>query len=547
MAEHSLRRNLDEVFDPGLEFPSPLLLSRTMAALESAEQRRPSLGKAVACTVRGRVPNLSPTTTRLLAGALIVLILLAAVGAWAGLHRLFLSPTPAPWTGCGGVLQCTSVRVPLNYSNAGAGSIEIATIRKPATNPAHRIGSLVLGLGPGESGVDFLRQSSVYFASLNTRFDIIGFDQRGVGRSAPIHCFSNAQIDALNEIDTVLDDPLEKQAFIGSNKAIAEACMETSGKLLPFVDTSSAARDLDAIRTAVGDSKLTYVGFGYGTFLGETYAELYPSHVRALVLDGVLDPAVSSADLWLQRASGFEDNLKAFVANCRASAACAFGQGGDPGIRLPALMTRLDRNPLSVGSRMLGRRLALTGLISGLDPRNWGQLDSALTDAANGDGKGLLALSDAALGRPSDGSYSFNADASTAITCIDRPAPSDVVFYDRLGPAMAAASSLFGPAFQYIALGCADWPVKAKGSVAPLPAVAAPPILLVGATHDPYWPYAGAQAVNGELAGSVLLTRDGYGSLSYFRSACVKLAVDAYVTRTALPPGGTVCESDYPA
>jgi pimeloyl-ACP methyl ester carboxylesterase len=545
MAEDTLRRNLDEVFDPGPGFPDPLLLSRTMAALESAARgadRRPSRG-----SVRRLFPSLSPTANRVLAGALIMLLLLAAFGALLALQHLFYSPTPARWHGCGGVLQCTSVTVPLDYSNPGTGSIEIATIRKPATDPAHRIGSLVLGLGPGGSGIDFLRQNSFFYNSLNTRFDLVAFDQRGTGRSSPVHCFTNAQIDALNDVDTVLDDPREKQIFINAAMATAQVCQGTSGKLLPFVDTASAARDLDAIRAALGDSRLTYLGFGYATLLGEMYAHLFPTHVRALVLDGVLDPAVAPADAWVDRAAGFEVNLQVFLANCRASASCALGQGSDPGARLTALMSRLDQNPLPVGSRMLGRRLALAGLFYGLDPRNWGQLDAGLSEAANGDGKALLVLADLDQGRQSDGSYTFNPDASTAVGCIDQPVPSEIAVYDRLSPGMAATSPLFGPAFQYLPLACGYWPVKAKGTVAPVTAVGAPPILLVGATDDPAWPYAWAQAVTSNMAGSILLTRDGYGSLSYFRSGCVKLAVDAYVTQTTLPVSGKVCASDYPA
>jgi pimeloyl-ACP methyl ester carboxylesterase len=542
MSEETLRRNLDEAFDPGPGFPDPLLLSRTLAALEAAE-RRPSR----TALVRPGLFGLSPMATRVVAAALIVLILLAAFGALLAVQRLFLPPTPAKWSGCGGVFLCAMVKVPLDYSNPGAGSIDIATVRAPATDSAHRIGSLVLGLGPEGSGIDFLRQNSVFFNSLNTRFDLVGFDRRGTGRSSPVHCFTNAQIDALNDVDTVLDDPREKQIFINAAMATAQVCQETSAKLLPFVDSVSAARDLDAIRAAVGDSRLTYIGFGYWTLLGETYAHLFPTRVRALVLDGVLDPAVAATDAWVDRAAGFETNLQVFLTNCRASASCAFGQGSDPGARLTALMSRLDQSPLPVGPRTLGRRLALAGLFFGMDPRNWGQLDAALNDAANGDGKALLALADLDQGRQPDGSYTFNPDAATAVSCIDQPVPSDIAVYDRLSPGIAETSPLFGPAFQYVPLGCGYWPVRAKGTVAPVTAVGAPPILLVGATDDPAWPYAWAQAVNKNLAGSVLLTRDGYGALSYFRSGCVKLAVDAYLTQATLPADGKVCASDYPA
>ncbi|TMF38337.1 MAG: alpha/beta hydrolase [Chloroflexi bacterium] len=551
MAEETLRRNLYEAFDPGPGFPNPLLLSRTMAALEAAEpaaDRRPSRGRSG--SPRRGIVSLSPadTTGRLVAAALVLLLLLASVGAVLLIQHYLLSPTPARWSGCGGSFQCASITVPLDYSNRSPGSIEIATIRKPATDSSHRIGSLILDPGgPGISGIDYLRQDSVSYESLNKRFDLVGFDQRGVGRSASVRCLTNAQIDALIQVDTVLDDPREKQIYIEASTSMAQACEQTSARLLPFVDTASAARDLDAIRAALGDSKLTYLGFGYGSFLGETYAHLFPTHVRALVFDGVADPALGVGDELLARAMGFEANLQAFLADCRSIAVCAFGQAGDPGPRLAGLIQKLDQSPLPVGPRSLGGRLAIAGLIVGLDPRRWRDLDGALNDAANGDGQALLALADVAYGRRADGSYLYLPEAQTAITCVDQAVPSDLAFYDQLGPALVKASPIFGPAFQYAPLDCSLWPVKSKRTAGALTATGAPPILLLGGTQDPSWPYAWAQAVNSQLARSVLLTRNGYGFLSYFRSLCVSLAVNAYLTQLALPPAGTVCASDYPA
>ena len=498
----------------------------------------------------GELVFLNPSSPggRVVATVLIVLVLLAAVGTFVFIQHFVLSPTPARWSGCGGSFECASVRVPLDYSHPGAGSIEIATVRKAATNPSHRLGSLVLYPGgPGPSGIDFLRQNSVYFESLNKRFDLVGFDQRGVGRSAPVRCLTNAQIDALLQTDTVLDDPQEKQVYIESTTSMAQACEQASARLLPFVDATSAARDMDAIRAALGDGKLTYLGWGYGSLLGEIYAHLFPTRVRALALDGVANPALNVGDLLLGRAAGFEANLQAFLADCRSVAVCAFGQAGDPGARLTALLRRLDQSPLRVGSRTLGRRLAIAGLIVGVDPRRWRNLDAALNDAAAGDGQALLGLADLDYGRGADGSYSYRPESTTAIACLDQAAPSDISYYDRLGPALAHASPIFGPAFQYAALDCSFWPVKAKSAAAPLSVEGAPPILLVSATHDPSWPYAWGQAANAQLAGSVLLTRNGYGALSYFRSLCIRLAMDAYLTQLAVPARGTACESDYPA
>ena len=543
MAEERLRRNLDEAFDPGPGFPDPMLVSRTVALLDVAERRPRPRGTGVAGRQRpwGR---LNPA----LAAVLVVAILVAAAGAFVAVQHLFPSPTPAKWGSCGGVFQCATVGVPLDYSHPGNGSIEVAMIRKPATDQAHRIGSLVFAVGgPALSGVDYLRANSVFFSEQFKRFDLVAFDQRGGGRSSAVHCLTNTQIDAFNQLDTVLDDPQEKQLFLDSNQALAQTCRQTSARLLPFLDTASAARDVDAIRAALGESKLTLLAFGGSTLLGQLYAQMFPTRIRAMVLDGVMDPAVAPTEQWRQRAAGIESNLQAFLADCRASVGCPLAASGDPGAVFAALLRRIDRSPMRVGIRQLGPQMAIAATLFGLEPQNWRYLDTALGDAARGDGQSLLALADLAQGRSANGTYTLDPDASTANFCADRPVPSDIAAYEGLAPAMAQASPVFGPAFQYLPSVCATWPVKARGSVAPLTAAPGVPVLVVGATHDPWWPYAAAQAVQSRLAGSVLLTRDGYGSISYFESGCVRLAVNAYLDRLTTPAPGTTCESDYPA
>jgi pimeloyl-ACP methyl ester carboxylesterase len=477
-----------------------------------------------------------------LAAALIVILLAAAFGAFLALQRLF-NPEPAKWGACGGAFQCATVTVPLDYSHPASGSIGVAVTRKAATISSQRLGSLVIDVGgPGWSGIDFLRQNSTYYASLNQRFDLVAFDQRGGGRSSPVRCLTDSQLDAVDEVDTVLDDPQEKQVFLNTNLAVAQACQQTSARLLPFVDTLSAARDLDSIRAALGESRLSYLAFGYGTYLAQLYAQLYPTHVGRMVLDGVYDPAMTPTDLWLQRAAGLEANLGAFLAGCQGSAGCA--------ITLPGvvdLLRKVDASPLRVGSRRLTRTLAIEGILSGLEPRMWPQLETALGAALQGDGAGLLTLADMDSGRRPDGSRSFNPDASLANTCVDRPVPGDIASYDELGPAMANASPIFGLAFQYLPSECASWPARATGSTGPVAAQLPSPMLVIGATQDPWWPYAGAVAVHNRFAGSVLLTRSGFGSASFVNSLCVRLAVGDYLTRGLTPAPGTTCDSDYPA
>ncbi|TAN32046.1 alpha/beta hydrolase [bacterium] len=457
------------------------------------------------------------------------------------------SPSRVAWTDCGAGFQCATVQVPLDYSHPGAGTIGIAINRKAATDPANRIGSVLINPGgPGASGIQFLRGEVGAMTNLNRRFDLVGFDPRGIGQSAPVRCLDGAQEDTYNALDPVLDDTQEKQAAIEADKTFAAGCEQKSANILPFLDTVSAARDIDVIRAALGDTKLTYLGFSYGTFLGENYAHLFPTHVRALALDGVIDPSLSANDLLFAQLVGFEQNLQSFLSDCRArkTAAnpCAYAQAGDPGTKLMALMDRLDSSPLPVGNRELTRGLAVIGVLTPLyDQSTWPYLDQALTLADRGNGALLLQFADLYLGRNANGTYDNQTDANSAVNCLDRAVPTDVAAYDELGPAYAKASALFGPAFQYSNLVCAYWPVKATGTPGVLTAEGAPPILLVGGTGDPATPYTWAQAVNRQMAGSVLLTRQGNGHVSYDKSACARQAEDAYLIDLKLPAPGTVC------
>ncbi len=449
-----------------------------------------------------------------------------------------------PWNDCGGGFQCGTLKVPLDYSNPATRLISLALIRKPAKNKLRRIGSLLLNPGgPGGSGVDFLRGAINLLSNLTARFDLVSWDPRGVNSSAPVTCASGPQLDELVALDPVLDDPQEKQAFIQAIKDFDAACERRSGDLLPFMDSASTARDMDKIREAVGDSKLTYLGFSYGTYIGQWYAHLFPTHVRALSLDGVVDPALSGSDALFGQVAGFEENLQAFLSDCRSRSSCAYARSGDPEVKLKAAMARVDATPLKVGNRQLTRGLALRGVLVTLyDQSSWRYLDQALTGLDTGDGRLLLALADFAVGRNPDGTYSNLINGGNNATgCIDgsRP-PTDIAFYDALGPALSKASPLFGPSAQYSALLCAYWPVTPKNPP-PLTVHNVPPILLVGGTNDPATRYAWAQSVNRQIPGSVLLTREGNGHTSYGSSSCARAAEEAYLINLTLPPKGTVC------
>jgi len=458
--------------------------------------------------------------------------------------------TPAPgnitWTECGGGFQCGNLDVPLDYEHPQGRKISLALTRVPAKDNAHRIGSLLVNPGgPGESGIEFLRNDITSLSNLNKRFDLVTWDPRGVAASTPITCVDGAQLDAYLGLDTVLDDPQEKQASIDAAKNFAAGCQAKSGDLLPFMDSMSTAHDMDQIRIAVGDAKLTYLGFSYGTYIGQWYAHFFPDRVRALSLDGVVDPTVTANDSLLGQVSGFEQNLQAFLKDCKARSSCLYGRTGDPATKLTALMSRLDSTPLKVGTRELTRALAMTGvLVSLYDQSLWRYLDQGLTAAESGDGRILLLLADAYNHRNADGTYSnlFNG-AFHSTYCLDFPVPTDVAAYDALGPSYARASALFGPWSQYANMQCAFWPVKPKGTQGPITVTGAAPILLIGGTNDPATPYSEAQSVNSQIQGSVLLTREGNGHTSYDSSDCAHAAEDAYLINLTLPATGTICRT----
>ena len=453
------------------------------------------------------------------------------------------------WTSCGSGFQCGTVKVPLDYAHPDAGTIDIALNRKPATIPSQRIGSLLVNPGgPGASGIDFLVAFAPALVFLNRTFDLIGFDPRGIGRSAPVRCLDGPHMDTFVALDGVLDDPQEKMAAVQADKDFVAGCEQLSGKVLPFVDTVSAARDMDVMRAALGDDKLTYLGFSYGTYLGEHYAHLFPSHIRALVLDAVLDPSLSPDDLNISQAAAFQQNLNAFLADCNAHRSvaprCGFAQTGDPASKIDALMQRLDIAPMPVGNRQLTRALFETAVGAELyDQASWPDLDLGLTQADKGQGSLLMGFADSYLKRNANGTYDNEIEANYAVNCLDHPAPTDLSAYDNLATAYAQASPFFGPSFQYSNLPCAYWPAKPTGQTGPLNVVGAPPILLVGGTNDPATPYAWAVAAQKQIAGSILLTRNGNGHGSYGVSVCATVAEIRYLVNLTLPADGTVCSS----
>ncbi len=448
-----------------------------------------------------------------------------------------------------GHFQCATLTVPMDYTGRVPGTLSIALIKTPATDPSRRIGSLLVNPGgPGESALgewDFL--SGQVDAALHQRFDVIGFDPRGVGDSTAVNCLSGPQLDAYTATNLAPSTAAQTAALEAESRLVASTCAARQGTLLRFVGTKDAARDIDRIRAAVGDAKLSYLGFSYGTLLGATYAQEFPTHVRALVLDGAIDPSLSAVAGLEQQSRGFQAQLDAFLAACKAQSSCAWKIPGDPHMALRALVAQIAATPLPTGtSRRLTAGYAFLGIGVALYERSsWPVLQQALGETAGGDGSGLLMLSDEYTERAPDGSYSNATTANLAIDCRDYGWPRTATAFEAAAAAAAAVAPDFGEANTNETFPCAYWPADASGTGAPgpLPAVGAPPILVVATTGDPATPYAEGVALARQLSSGVLLTNVGQQHTAYGFSACVRRIADAYLIG-ATNPGPQRCDDE---
>jgi len=448
------------------------------------------------------------------------------------------------WQPCG-KLECATLQVPLDHAAPNGRKIGIALNRQRAIDPKRRIGSLLVNPGgPGGSGVESL---PLILARLSTevkaQFDIVSFDPRGVGKSAPVRCLPSAELDAYFAVDPSPDDEAEKAALLRSTERFVAGCKERSGDLLPHVGTADAARDMDRIRAALGDEKLTYVGFSYGTSLGTAYAELFPDRIRALLLDGAVDPALDTVALNRAQGQAFDKAFDAFAADCRAKPACAWQPAGGSGKEaFLALSKRVDAQPVPAGRRRLGPGELLSGVAAFLySSQTWPQLAQGLAQVEAGNGTLVLLGFDTLVERKPDGSYSNAQEANVSINCLDNPAPRDVAVYAREAAEAARTAPAFGPAVSWFGLVCALWPVAPTRKAEPARAPGSPPILVIGTTNDPATPFAWAEALAAQLAQGRLLRHEGEGHTAYGDDACTSKIGDAYLLTLQLPTGELRC------
>ncbi|WP_413757771.1 alpha/beta hydrolase [Streptomyces sp. MMBL 11-3] len=490
----------------------------------------------------------------------------AASPAGAAVLRALPAATPSElaayygqrpdWRDCGVEgFQCATLKAPLDYADPAAGDIRLAVARKKATGPGERLGSLLVNPGgPGGSAVDYLQSYAGigYPAEVRARYDMVAVDPRGVARSEPVECLNGRRMDAYTQTDTTPDDAREKTALADAYKRFAEACGRRSAKVLRHVSTVEAARDMDVVRAALGDEKLTYVGASYGTFLGATYAGLFPERVGRLVLDGAMDPSLPARKMNQDQTAGFETAFRSFAKDCVRRPDCPLGRAGTPpeqvGKNLKAFFRQLDATPLDTGDadgRRLGEALATTGVIAAMyDEGAWPMLREALTAAMKEkDGAGLLVLSDSYYERGADGRYANLMSANAAVNCLDLPpafsSPEEV---EKGVPAFEKASPVFGEGLAWASLSCAYWPVKPTGEPRSIAAKGSAPIVVVGTTRDPATPYAWARALASQLSAGTLLTYDGDGHTAYGRgSACIDSAINRYLLEGTPPKDGKRC------
>jgi pimeloyl-ACP methyl ester carboxylesterase len=455
------------------------------------------------------------------------------------------------WTNCGGGMQCTTAKAPLDWNDPARSTVELALVKQPATGGGARLGSLLVNPGgPGGSGYEFIKDSVDFATSeaLQAQYDVVGFDPRGVGRSTAVKCGTSAQLDSYNfGIPSGARGSDEwLSGFTTLSTDFANQCAQSSGELLKYVDTVSAAHDLDLLRAILGDSKLNYFGYSYGTFLGSTYADLYPTKVGRVVLDGALDPTSSGFDVSVGQAVGFEGEIKAYLKACLSGPSdCPFSGSVDDGVaKIAQLLAQVDKSPIRANDgRELGSASLITAIVYPLySPSSWSALSDMFSSVMDGKADKAMQLADGYYGRNPDGSYSDNStEAFVAINCLDYPYTTDPAVIAQQNADLIAAAPTIGPYWTYGDIGCSVWPDKSTRTPHPVTAEGAPPIVVVGTTGDPATPYKWAQSLAGQLSSGRLVTFVGDGHTAYGSSSCVQGVVDKFLLTGDAPSSDPRC------
>jgi pimeloyl-ACP methyl ester carboxylesterase len=453
------------------------------------------------------------------------------------------------WEDCDGD-RCTWVEVPVDYAKPDGETTRLRVRVIPSSSGDAKRSLFVNPGGPGGSAVDYAGTVSTQVGTeVRETYDFVGVDPRGVGESTPLECLSDEEFDAYVQIDPDPDDASEITAFRESLTELGQACLDNSGDLAAHVSTVEAARDMDIVRALLGREKLDWFGASYGTQLGATYAELFPDRVGRMVLDGAVDPTLDATESALGQATGFQRAVEAYAKDCVTSDECPLGDDAEAGLdKIADLLQQLDEKPLpGLPGRELTEGNAFYGIAVTLyDERTWPVLSQALELAFDGNGAGLLSLSDAYFRREEDGSYAQNiGQVITAVNCLDAADDRDLTLEQAQAsiPEFEKVSPVFGESLAWGTLACTDWPVKATNPLPDIDGAGAPPILVLGTTRDPATPYEWAEALASQLESAVLITREGDGHTAYGAgNPCITKVVDAYLVDGTVPKDGLVCD-----
>ncbi len=475
---------------------------------------------------------------------------------------------PIAWSECGPNLDCATHPVPVDHDDPDAGTVELALVRYRATDPANRLGALFVNPGgPGAPASEMVRLIGTAgdFAPVSpdvaARYDVIGMDPRGVGGSEGVRCLTDEQREArlALDLDPAVPGGLPLPELQEEARELAAACAaNVDPDLLAEMSTDAVARDMDLVRAAMAEEKITYLGLSYGTLLGATYATLFPDRVERMVLDAAVDPVLWREDplrATFEQAVSGEQQLDRWFETCRAEgvAACPVG-AGEPEQAFDALIARLEAEPLAVpasdagpGGTLDGATALLSARTAVFDRRLWPVLTAGLLAAEAGDGSVLLSLSQVLVREP-DGTPNGLAEANLAVNCLDRAFPADPARHEANAAAIQQAAPRFGGLSGNLWHGCVEWPADNPDRFTdPLTAEGAGPILVVGGREDSQTPYPWAQTLAAGLADGHLLTREGVGHGSYRASGpCIDTAVDAYLLRDELPAAGATCAQEPP-
>lgn len=433
------------------------------------------------------------------------------------------------WSRCG-TAECAVLDVPVDYDRPDGDTLALSIVRVPASGD--RIGALFVNPGgPGGTATDFA--VSLAFSlppEITERFDIVGVDPRGLGAS-DIDC--GGDLAELYGVDYSIDSPEDVTTLLDVSSTYVDGCETAAGDLLAHLGTADVARDIDAVRAAMGDNQLSYLGYSYGTAIGQMLAELFPDRVRAMVIDGVLELGPTGVELATEQSQGFEGAFAAFAADCDADPSCPIAP--DATAALDELVARVEQEPLPATPRDLGPGELSTGLAMPLySPALWPDLADAIADALDGDGSAMVGLADAYLGLA-------DVDVYFAVNCLDFGWPDS---HDELlaaGVAAAEEAPHFGEPIVNDYVRCTMWPAEAS----PLPAVTAPgapPIVVVSTTGDPATPYEAGVRTAERLESGVLLTYEGEGhGVVATGVPCVDDAVARYLIELEPPDDGTAC------